>query len=89
MAHYGRYDSTLTKRLLRKIKQILIKLDTLANELQIQIPRDRHRALTDYVLTAKFFLDYQKCKIKEVNLKTQMNYLKQQKYKQAIINQSS
>ena len=55
MAHYGRYDSTLTKRLLRKIKQILIKLDTLVNELQIQIQRDRHRALPDYVLTAKVF----------------------------------
>lgn len=32
------------------------KLDTLANELQIQIPRDRHRALPDCVLTAKVFL---------------------------------
>lgn len=30
-------------------------MDILANELQIQIPRDRHRALPDCVLTAKFF----------------------------------
>ena len=32
------------------------KLDTLAHELKIPIPKDRHRALPDCVLTAKVFL---------------------------------
>ena len=32
------------------------KLDTLAHELEILIPKDRHRALPDCVLTAKVFL---------------------------------
>lgn len=47
-------------------------MDILANELQIQIPRDRHRALPDCVLTAKVFfrlleMQNQRSKLKKLD----------------------
>lgn len=44
----------LAKQVLPKLPNY--KLDTLANALGVQIPKDRHRALVDCILTAEVFL---------------------------------
>lgn len=58
----------LAKHVLPRLQNY--KLDTLANELQIQIPRDRHRALPDCVLTAKVFLRLLEMQNQREKLKT-------------------
>jgi len=49
------------------------KLDTLANVLNITIPKDRHRALADCILTAQVFLEL----LKIQNEKKELIYLEE------------